>query len=576
MKSSLFFKLFLGFLVFTVIVTTSIVIFSFNTIENHYTRTVADDLEKFGTPLLLSISPLLEREDYREIERHVQVIGRETGTRITVIAVNGKVLADSEGDPHRMDNHLNRPEILQALKGGVGYSRRYSATMNEMMLYIALPIRSNGEVIGVLRLSRFQKNLKELIGDLKFKIILFSLTIMAFSLFIAALFSNRLSKPIKELSEAAKRVAQGDYSKKVFLKNNDEFKDLADNYNFMTDEIEKYIKELSSQKEELHWIINSMLPGLLLIDKHENILFCNESMEKMVSSRNIQGEKYWNILKEPKLMELVQNLFNERVNIVENIKLNGSYYQVSAAYVATLNEIVLVFHDITEIKNLENIKRDFVQNVSHELRTPLTAIKGYSESIEGVDAQTQEYIEVIKRHTERLINIVEDLLILSELQEREHALENEKVRLPEVLEHVLKIFEDRIDKKNITVKIELDKNLPLIDGDSLKLEQVFINLIDNALKYTDQGEISISIRNVGQKVEIRFQDTGIGIAQKHLLRIFERFYTVDTSRSRRLGGTGLGLSIVKHIIQLHRGNIDVKSTPGSGSTFTVLLPASRV
>jgi len=256
--------------------------------------------------------------------------------------------------------------------------------------------------------------------------------------------------------------------------------------------------------------------------------------------------------------------------------LNGSYYQVSAAYVATLNEIVLVFHDITEIKNLENIKRDFVQNVSHELRTPLTAIKGYSESIEGVDAQTQEYIEVIKRHTERLINIVEDLLILSELQEREHALENEKVRLPEVLEHVLKIFKNRTEKKGITVKTEVDNNLPTIDGDSLKIEQVFINLIDNALKYTDQGEISILMKGVDQKVEIRFQDTGIGIAQKHLLRIFERFYTVDTSRSRRLGGTGLGLSIVKHIIQLHRGSIDVKSIPGSGSTFTVLLPASRV
>ena len=574
MKRSLFFKLIFGFLVFTVIVTTSILIFSFNTIENHYTRTVADDLDKFGRPLLITITPLLEREDYHEIERQVKGIGKETGTRITVIDTDGKVLSDSEGDSDRMDNHLNRPEILQALNGRVGYSKRYSATMNEMMLYIALPIRSNGELIGVLRLSRFLKNLKELISDLKLRIIVFSLAIVAFSFFVAALFSNILSKPVKELSEAAKRVAQGDYSKKVFLKNRDEFKDLADNYNFMTDEIEKYVKKLSFQKEELHWIITSMLPGLLVIDEHENVLLCNKSMEKMVGSKNIQGEKYWNILKEPKLMELVQNLFNVRASVVEGMQLNGSYYQVSAAYVATVNEIVLVFHDITEIKNLENIKRDFVQNVSHELRTPLTAIKGYSESIEGVDTETEEYLEVIKRHTDRLINIVEDLLILSELQEKEYALENEKVQLTEVLEHVLKIFKERIDKKGITTKIEFDKNLPIIDGDSLKLEQVFINLIDNALKYTDHGEICISMRVVDQKIEIRFQDTGIGIAQKHLLRIFERFYTVDTSRSRRLGGTGLGLSIVKHIIQLHRGSIDVQSITGSGSTFTVLLPIS--
>ena len=570
MKSSLFFKLLLGFLVFTIIVTVSILIVSFNTIENHYTKTVADGLEKFGRPLLITITPLLERKEYQEIERHVEGIGRETGTRITVITVDGKVLADSVGDSDRMDNHLNRPEILQALDGKVGYSRRYSATVKEMMLYIAIPIYSDDNVIGVLRLSRFLKNLNELISDLKFRIVIFSLAIVAFSLLVAALFSSMLSRPIKELSEAAKRVARGDYSKKVFLKNRDEFKDLADNYNFMTDEIEKYVKELSLQKEELHWIISSMLPGLLVIDRHENVLLCNRSMEKMVGSHNIQGEKYWNILKEPRLIELVQALLNEKVNVVEDVQVHGGYYQVSAAYIATLNEVVLVFHDITEIKNLERIKRDFVQNVSHELRTPLTAIKGYSESIEGVDAETEEYVEVIKRHTDRLISIVKDLLILSELQEKEYGLEYEKVQLPDILEQVLKIFKDRIHKKDIRVKTEIDKNLPIINGDSLKLEQVFINLIDNALKYTDQGEISISIRRVGQKVEIRFQDTGLGIPRKHLLRIFERFYTVDTSRSRRLGGTGLGLSIVKHIIQLHLGSINVQSIPGAGSTFTVL------
>ena len=574
MKRSLFFKFFLGFFIFTAIITISILLFSFNTIENHYTKTVADDLEKFGRPLLLTITPLLEKEYYHEIERHVESIGRETETRITVIATDGKVLADSESDPDFMDNHKNRPEIFQALNGKVGYSRRYSDTMKEKMLYIALPINNNGNIIGVLRLSRFLKNLKELISSLKFKIIVFSLVLIAFSLLVAAIFSNKLSEPIKELSEAAKRVAQGDYSKKVFLKNRDEFKDLADNYNFMTDEIDKYVNELSYQKEELHWIVTSMLPGLLVIDKNENILLSNESLEKMVRTRNIQGEKYWRICKEPKLFKLVQKLFSEKGNVVEDIQINKNHYQVSAAYLETLNESVLVFHDITGIKNLENIKRDFVQNVSHELRTPLTAIKGYAETIEGGDEETDQYINIIKRHTDRLINIVEDLLLLSEFEANGFLLEREQVQLAEILEHVLKIFKDRMYEKGIKIKTEIDKNLPVVYGDPLKLEQVFINLIDNAVKYTDHGIISISIGVVDKKIEIRFQDTGLGIPQKHLTRIFERFYTVDKSRSRRLGGTGLGLSIVKHIIQLHGGSIDVQSTPGSGSTFIILLPIS--
>jgi two-component system phosphate regulon sensor histidine kinase PhoR len=574
MKKSLFFKIFLGFFIFTSVITVSILLFSFNSINNHYTNTVADDLEKLGSPLLLTITPLLEKENYNEIDNLVESIGRETGTRITIITTDGKVVADSESDPALMDNHKNRPEIIQALDGKVGSSKRYSATMKENMLYIALPIESNGKIMGVLRLSRFLKNLKELISNLKFKIILFSLALIAFSLLIATLFSNKLLKPVRELSEAAKRVAQGDFNTKVFLKNRDELKDLADNYNYMTDEINKYVKELSLQKEELHWIITSMRPGLLVIDKNENILLCNESLENIVHAKNIKGEKYWKVFKEPKLLELVQMLFREKGNVIEDIQMDKNYYQVSAAYLETINETVLVFHDITQIKNLENIKRDFVQNVSHELRTPLTAIKGYAETIESVDKETAQYLDIIKRHTNRLINIVEDLLILSELESGGDLLEKEKVKIPEILDNVIKIFKDQINKKGLEIHTETDKNLQAIYGDSLRLEQVFINLIDNAIKYTEHGAISITIKRIDRNIEIRFKDTGIGIPQKHLTRIFERFYTVDKSRSRQLGGTGLGLSIVKHIIQLHGGSIDVQSSPGSDSTFIILLPIS--
>jgi len=331
-------------------------------------------------------------------------------------------------------------------------------------------------------------------------------------------------------------------------------------------------KQLSSQKEELNSIISSVQEGLSVLDKEGKVLLSNESFKRIVENNSTEGKFYWEIIREPKFTQLIKKVKEEKKNLSEELELNDRIYLCSATFLEAREETIVIFHDITERKNVEKMKRDFVVNVSHELRTPLTAIKGYVETLEEeVDKKGRRYVEVIKRNTERLIAIVQDLLLLSELEEKE-SLEIEKVNIKEIVENVIRISEHKLKEKKLDFRVNIENDIPPLRADFFKLEQMFVNLIDNAIKYTEKGEISVSAKHDQEKIIIEIKDTGIGIPKEHLNRIFERFYVVDKSRSRKLGGTGLGLSIVKHIVILHKGKIDVESTAGAGTKFTVTLP----
>jgi two-component system phosphate regulon sensor histidine kinase PhoR len=342
----------------------------------------------------------------------------------------------------------------------------------------------------------------------------------------------------------------------------------------MIAEMERLFGELSRQKEELDSIISSLQEGILVLDKEERVLIANESLQ-MITGKNLEkGKFYWEILREPKLNELVKSVRNARHNSTEEIELNNRTFLCSATFLRYKEEITIVFHDITEIKKLEKIKTDFVLNVSHELRTPLTSIKGFIETIEtGVlDEENKHYMGIIRRNTDRLINIINDLLSLSKMEEKGIKLQLETVNLKDIIEQALVVFEQQIQSKGFFVHLIIDPDLPPVQGDPFKLEQVFINLIDNAIKYTEKGGITIEMKFQNKQIVITLQDTGAGIPPEHLSRIFERFYVVDKSRSKKLGGTGLGLSIVKHVILLHNGMIKAESTLGHGTTFIITLP----
>jgi len=575
MRNSIFVKIFGGYLLIVVVILAITFPLSFRAIRHHHIDTLTRNLKNLCITLKLKISPLLESNQIEELDTLIKNLGKQIDTRITIINPDGVVFADSEKNPSLMENHKNRIEIIQAIKYGFGTSLRYSASVKEEMLYVAMPIGEDGEVYGILRASLFLKEINNLLNNLKMNIIKIAVIIVVILLIGAFFFSRNFSRPLNELGAASRKVAQGDFSAKVFLKSRNEIKELADSFNYMTDQINTLFTQLSNQKEELNSIISSINEGLCVIDKDGTISISNESFRKVVQNDFVKGKLYWEVLRKTSFDELIKKVRSEKNSIVDEIELASRTFLCSATFCSNKEEIVVTLHDITKIKNLEKTKKDFVTNVSHELRTPLTAIKGFVETLQDTNNdENKHYLNIIKRHTDRVIRIVNDLLLLSKLEGKPDSLELENLNITDLIENILKIFEQSLKEKNLLLKFNADRNLPLIKADPFKLEQVFVNLIDNAVKYTEKGEVVISLRHNNETVIIEIQNTGVCIPQEHLSRIFERFYVVDSSRSRKLGGTGLGLSIVKHIVLLHNGKIDVKIIPGTGTNFIVTLPVN--
>lgn len=573
MKHSIFFKIFGGFVLVIVGLTALFLFFSFRETRSFYLDSLASSLEKLGNSLKFSVIPFIEQGEFEELDAFVKRFGPGIETRITIIDPDGVVLADSEEDPGTMVNHRFRPEIAKAYTGTIGRSLRFSNTVKTNMLYIGLPLKKDEQVIGVLRISLFVREINSLLASMRSDILPSVILITLVSLLGAFLISRSLSKAIKELYAASNQVAAGNFDTKVYLKSRDELGQLAESFNRMTAQIHTLVSELSSQKEELKSIIFSIDEGIIALDNEGKILLSNPGFWEIMKSVNVEGKYYWEVVRKPDFNEFIKITQDEKKNNSREMEFGEKTFLCSATYLSSREEIVVTFYDLTKIKDVERIKKDFIVNVSHELRTPLTAIKGYVETLsEEMDKGEKHYLNIIERNTDRLINIVNDLLTLSEVEEKGKKPELEDVDLQKVMENVMKIFEQRIAKKNLSLVFDIEKGLPLIKGDTFKLEQMFINLIDNAVKYTDKGRIGVELKGKDGKVIAIVQDTGIGIPQKDIGRIFERFYVVDKSRSRSQGGTGLGLSIVKHIVRLHRGDVQVESTEGQGTKITIEFP----
>jgi two-component system phosphate regulon sensor histidine kinase PhoR len=573
MKRSFFSKIFVGYLLIIIALSSLILVLSLNTIREFYRDTLTDHLKTLGYTLNSEVAHLLDTGRANQLAGFIKNLGTKIHTRITIIAMDGKVLADSEENIQLMENHSHRPEVVEALQGKTGRSIRFSSTANRDMLYVAVPIEKDGKITGVIRMSLFLKDIDHLLTKLNYHVAWVSLAIVLIALLGALLISNSIVQPIKSLTSAARKVASGDFSVRVFLKTRDELRELADNFNRMNEEMQKMFTELSQQKEELNSIIHSLQEGLLVVDKQGRIIRANESFRRIVGGQPVEGKLYWQTMRNPQFAELLKKAGTEKRNFVEELTLGDRIFMCSVTPLERGEGIVSIFYDITEIKNIEKVKKDFVINVSHELRTPLTAIKGYAETLrKEVDtAPGKKYLEIVERNTDRLINIVSDLLLLSSLEEKA-TLELEDIDLRGFLDNVVRIFDQRLKDKQLSLVIDMKKNLPPIKADLFKLEQMLVNLLDNAVKYTDHGGITISMDVQDKRVYIHVKDTGIGIPRDDIPHVFERFYVVDKSRSRKSGGTGLGLSIVKHIVLLHHGTINIESTLGKGTSVTVTLP----
>jgi len=575
MKSSFFVRVFLGYL-FVILVLSGMSILAFSGAFSGLRRSsLTENLTNIALSLKDDAAGSIENGAYRRLDEEVKRLGGRLKTRITVIGPGGMVVADSDNDPTTMENHRNRPEVVEALSGRTGVSTRYSSTMNREVLYVALPLTKEGRVEGVIRTSLSVKDTTvppRLVHGMIAMLALFSL----FALVIALIVSRSVSKPIRELTRASKRLASGDFTARVFLKRKDEFRALADTFNSTSRQLETAFGELGRQKAELKSIIDSLREGLVVVNRRGEIIYSNESLKAILKTDSaLEGRLYWEALRQSQFIELMERARSGKIGPLEEVEIEGRTFLCSAAPIDHEEEIVLVLHDITTMKEIEKIKRDLVLSVSHELRTPLTSIKGFAETLEEeVDEGARHYVEIIKRNTDRLINIVSDLLLLSRLEGKGTGLELEEVDLRRLAEQTIRLFEHQAKEKSLELKLDCPDDMEPARLDPFKIEQMLINLLDNAIKYTDGGEVGLLIRRNSRNITIEVRDTGIGMAKEKLSRIFERFYVIDKSRSRKTGGTGLGLSIVKHIVLLHGGEISVESAEGAGSRFIVRLPVA--
>ena len=385
--------------------------------------------------------------------------------------------------------------------------------------------------------------------------------------------SKSVSGPVREVIDASSRVAAGDFDVTVSARRSGEFRRFAQSFNAMTGRLRTLFDEIRMKNEEIQGILGSMREGLCVLGSDDRIELCNASFRRIVQNEDPEGRHFWEVARSSALSEAVRIARASKGEASEEGAIGDHVYFCSVAHLATGNRLVVTLHDITEIRALEKTKKDFVVNVSHELRTPLTAIKGFLETIEPrAEDENRPYLEIIRRNTERMISIVEDLLVLSELEERGAKIDKTAVDLKPLAESILKMFEKRARDKGLGLSLQAPADLPEVQADPGQMEGLLLNLVDNALKYTDKGSVTVRLASRDGQMSIEVEDTGPGIGADHLPHVFERFYVVDKSRSKKLGGTGLGLSIVKHIVLAHKGTVSVKSRVGEGTTFSVLLP----
>ena len=511
-------------------------------------------------------------DDEIKIDEYVKSLKSEKEFRLTIIKPDGSVIADSILDPTLMENHKSREEIIEALNGQIGKSIRYSSSTKEDMLYISLPVYDSfNNIISIIRVSLSLKELNSLINRTILNIVLISLIGLSIGLILSFYYSRYFLSNINEIKNFLKELSKKNYGKKIIIKKQDEFGEIAQYLNVLSSELEENIKSYDKEKAEIDTILSSIEEGVLVINTDGLITLCNQVFEDIIKEIDIINKYYWEVVKNIEIVDFIKNILKTKEIQKKEIYIKNKNYLIKGFYLKTINEFVFTFFDTSSIKKIEEVKRDFVRDASHELKTPLTAIKGFVETLEE-EVEEKKYIEIIKRNVDRMINIINDLITLSKLEDKDVVFEISEFDFIEMINNVIKIFSNKIKERNLKIKIDTDNYNTKIKGDPYKLEQVFINLIDNAIKYTEEGGININYYLKEDNAVIEIIDTGIGIPEEHLDRIFERFYVVNKSRSKELGGTGLGLSIVKHIITLHNGKIEVESEVGKGSKFIITIP----
>lgn len=524
----------------------------------------------------------------------VEKKSEEFDIRITLIEDNGIVFYDSETKDTIRENHKGRPEIEDALRGEIGFSRRYSSTVGKDYYYVAQEVTQNG-FSGVLRISIPYNEFQHIISDFTNTIsITIIIAVILVSIYVSY-FVKKMTDPIVELTESAEKISSGDYDQQIHVKSKDEIGRLASSFNSMAKSLRINEEILKRKNEELNAILSSMVSGVVALDYNYRVLFSNAQLCDILGiQKEIKiGESIFTYYRSEKIMELMEHIkesdkvFEDEIDLFLNEEEQIVRIRGTALHEKDKRKVglLLVFENITRLKRAEQMRTEFVSNVTHELKTPLTSIRGFVETLQSgaIDDPVfaRKFLNIIDIESQRLTRLIGDILTLSKIESAQdqdkqssQSSANEMVDVIQVATEVIELLEAK-KSDDIALVLHVPEHMTPYFCNRNYLKEVILNLTDNALKYTAKGTVTLSIQEEENNIIICVRDTGVGISKEHLPRLFERFYRVDKGRSRKQGGTGLGLSIVKHIVELYRGKIVVDSEVGIGSTFTVQLPYVR-
>jgi two-component system phosphate regulon sensor histidine kinase PhoR len=594
-RPRLFWRIYATYLVIVIICTAAVGFYAVRSVRDFYYDQTERDLQARAALIRDQLTSAMTADTPQQLESLVRRLDRASGTRITLIAADrpgvarGQVLADSEANPATLPNHTNRPEFQIALQGRPGRVVRYSDTLHQSMMYVAIPVTENGRITTVLRTAIPLTRVNDALATLYGRIGISALVVAVIAALIGWYVSRGISRQMADIKIGAQRLAAGDFTQKLYVPRVEEFASVAESINQMAEELDDRLRRLTHERNEREAVLASMVEGVLAVDTEERVIAVNTAAARLLESdpAEAEGKSIQEIVRNPDLQHVVaQTLAGQRpveADIVirvgaedRNLQANGTLLHGDGE--GDVVGAVVVLNDVTRLKRLEAVRRDFVANVSHELKTPVTSIKGFAETLEdgALDDPTaaRRFVRIISGQADRLNSIIEDLLALSTLEQSGDSplLQLEEADLCDVVAVALEVCGPKAEAKHIALNETCAGSLFARVSPPL-LEQAVVNLVDNAVKYSAEGSVvEVALTETGEEIVVSVTDQGQGVAREHLPRLFERFYRVDKARSRDLGGTGLGLAIVKHIAQIHGGRVSVDSVVGRGSTFRIHLP----
>jgi len=586
-KKRLLWQLYPTYLLITLVCLLAATWYASRSLRHFYLDQTAADLEARARLVEQQIGQYLDPLDKRAIDLLCKNVGKRSSTRITIILPSGRVVGDSEEHPEKMDSHADRSEFIGALNAPSSTSMRYSRTLSMNMMYVGIPLKANGKILAVVRTSIPVDAIDDAIKSIEIKIAVGGLVVAMLAAVLSLIVSRHISRPIEEIRKGAECFARGEFQCVLPASKIEEIGGLSDAMKEMALELSKRINTVVEQRNEIEAMLSSMVEGVIAVDMGERVISMNAAAGQMFGYNlsEVQGRSIQELVRNTVLQRFVTRALSSQEPVEKDIVLSSNGERFLNGHGTVLRDArgkqigaLVVLNDVTHIRKLEKIRRDFVANVSHEIKTPITAIKGFVETLldgaVGNPDDAKRFLGIIQKHVDRLESIIEDLLSLSRIEreaEREEVPLDES-RVKDVLQSAIQFCEISTVARKMEMELSCDEEIKARMNPPL-LEQAFVNLLENAIKYSDDGSIiRLEAAETGGEIVINVIDQGCGIEREHLPRLFERFYRVDKARSRQLGGTGLGLAIVKHIVQAHRGKVSVESVPGEGSTFSIHLP----